>query len=290
MTERLARTQWHFASRLSATPFFCREDLQYEVAFVSVFSQRERGKESMDFSCCLPSSVKLPFRGDRRVDTVVPVNARSAAAVAVRDHTALLAEPVVDHSDKNVHDDHIDTILSSALGDLSIQERENVYSEVHGINEAIEETPEMLARQLNDFAHQLSTQVSREPHKKTHAYQMALVRSPSYVGDPKFRLAFLRAERFEADKAAARYLRFFEAKLFLFGEEKLCKDIALADLSAEDMKSLRAGFFQLLPQRDRAGRVVGLILPNFQTYKHHTNFVSQQQICWQAPSFPLLDC
>ena len=83
-----------------------------------------------------------------------------------------------------------------------------------------------------------------------------------YVQDRDFRLKFLRADLFNATEAALRLARHFQAKLELFGRSKLVKDIVQDDLDEEDMAALYAGFTQLLPVRDRAGRAVSLWFPH----------------------------
>lgn len=171
--------------------------------------------------------------------------------------------------------DNVDALLASALGDLSLQERDKVYHEVHGVDEIVVETLQFVKEKLHAFENELLYLLQRQSYKKTQAYQLAASQNPHYLQNLKFRLTFLRAERFDAFKAADRFLRFFDLKWHIFGPHKLCKDITLEDLDAEDMKTLKAGFMQVLPVRDRAGRAVCMLIPNYQTYKDHLNFVSE---------------
>ena len=68
---------------------------------------------------------------------------------------------------------------------------------------------------------------------------------------------------------------FFDEKLALFGADKLTHDITLADLSEADMEALNAGAEQLLPQRDRIGRlVVGLMCVATESFRSMVNRVS----------------
>ena len=79
----------------------------------------------------------------------------------------------------------------------------------------------------------------------------------SYFASDKFRIRFLRAERFEPKKSAERFLRYFEQKLYLFGRRLLPKHlIGASDLNDTAFNFLLAGHVQLLPDRDRAGRAV----------------------------------
>ncbi|KAL3919718.1 MAG: hypothetical protein SGILL_003614 [Bacillariaceae sp.] len=67
---------------------------------------------------------------------------------------------------------------------------------------------------------------------------------------------FLRATEGDCKKAAKRLVRHFATKRRLFGDEKLVKDITLSDLDEHDMESLESGGFQVLAERDLAGRSV----------------------------------
>jgi hypothetical protein len=170
------------------------------------------------------------------------------------------------------HDDNVDAFISSALGKLSLQERTTVFHELHGVDEPIRETPEMIEGHLSQLDTSLNNLVKSLPERDTQAYCQAVLRDSEHVRS--FRLAFLRAERFDVKQAAARFLRFWGMKKRLFGEEKLGATITLKDLSKDDMKTVRSGYMQLMPGRDRAGRAIAVLLPNFQTYKSPDNVVS----------------
>ena len=168
-------------------------------------------------------------------------------------------------------DDKIDSLIANALNQLSLDEREKVYHELHGVDDIIRETPEFVQSCLN----QLDVELDRikRTHRKASAFLVAEEMSMSYVSDQGLRLKFLRSEKFDVKKAAERMIRFFDCKLFFFGQEKLCKDITLQDLSKEDMKSLKAGYMQILPIRDQAGRNVFLFAPYCQTFNNPMNKV-----------------
>ena len=61
-----------------------------------------------------------------------------------------------------------------------------------------------------------------------------------YVENQAFPLRFLRAERFDAQKAAVRLVRNFQMKLDLFGKELLVKEITQQDLNPQDLGSTAA--------------------------------------------------
>ena len=72
---------------------------------------------------------------------------------------------------------------------------------------------------------------------------------------------FLRSCQFDVKFAALRMVGYFEKKAELFGVDKLAKDITLGDLEEPDRKALEAGGVQVLPSRDRAGRLVTFFSP-----------------------------
>jgi len=93
-------------------------------------------------------------------------------------------------------------------------------------------------------------------HKE--AYLQALSQNSVYVHDRDFLVRFLRADRYQPKQAAHRLVGFFAYKRELFGTDYLTKEITLDDLyeNEEDRKTLEGGLYQVLPGRDRSGRVV----------------------------------
>ena len=117
---------------------------------------------------------------------------------------------------------------------------------------------------LLKFEHEFLMFKGTSNHAVSGATMLAETINPQFVNDPAFRLKFLRAERYDPKLAVARVARYFDLKLKLFGESKLCKDITYEDLDREDIEGLKQGFLQILPQRDAAGRAILLVLPPFQ--------------------------
>jgi hypothetical protein len=157
----------------------------------------------------------------------------------------------------NSEDKSIDKMIADELSGLSIKEREKVYEDVHGVLTQVEETPDLVFDSLIQLDKELDSIPSKE------AYNSARNISEEYVCDRKFRLSFLRAEYFEVKKAASRMVRYFENKLYLFGTEKLTKNIGLDDMDENDMNSMEAGVIQILPQRDTSDRAVVVAMDAF---------------------------
>jgi predicted HTH transcriptional regulator len=154
-----------------------------------------------------------------------------------------------------------DDIVPEELNKLSLNEREKILHDIHGISDLVEESPELIARLLSKMDTWIVKQ--QQKPKKTEAYDLAELQSPGYVKDKDFRLIFLRADDFNSKQAAHRMIRFFDKKLEMFGPSKLCKDITLKDLSPEERACVENGHLQLLPVRDRSGRAVVTTLLDF---------------------------
>jgi hypothetical protein len=164
-----------------------------------------------------------------------------------------------------------DKMIAHALGQMSLTEREKVYHDIHGVADKIHEEPAFVAERLQEMRDELF-QLKSQP--SGFALQLAESIDPNYVNNNKFLLIFLRCEEFVVIKAANRMARNLDWKFSLFGASKLCKDIELADLPEEDVKNLKKGYFQLLLERDRAGRAVYIFVQKGQLYPSPESFVS----------------
>jgi hypothetical protein len=159
-----------------------------------------------------------------------------------------------------------DTQLAQELNQLTLREREQVYEDIHGVSKIIDEDPEFLEHCLL----QMDMEFRRlKKHKRqTSAYESALFLAPRLVMGRDFRLMFLRAESFDPKKALNRMVKHFESKLELFGFDKLVKPITQEDLHEDAKDALRVGILQPLPAKDRSGRTIIFIAPQYQGYQN----------------------
>lgn len=128
----------------------------------------------------------------------------------------------------------------------------------------------------DQFVEKLLLQLEEEIQKlRSHrnAYDRARFLSPARIRSPALRLMFLRAEEYDARKAARRIVFFFEAKRKLFGDEKLTKTITLDDLDLRDQEALLTESIQVLPCTDTAGRVVLFVAAYYFKFKSWENQV-----------------
>ena len=162
-------------------------------------------------------------------------------------------------------------LLSEQMNELSMEDREQLYEELHGVERDIEEYPDFVASKLEGF------QIELDKIKAKPAYEEALRMDSEYCNQRSLRLKFLRADRFNVKRAAYRWVSCFEVKKVLWGYERLTQEITLLDLDDDAMSILRSGVLQIVPTRDRAGRKV---LCNFQKqqngiYANPDNMVSE---------------
>ena len=163
-------------------------------------------------------------------------------------------------------------LVATELNQLSLEERERVQEEIHGVASLVAEDKQLVSRRLI----QLNIEIGYI--RKRSAYERALFLSPGLVLDEDFRLMFLRADNFDPRKAAQRMVNFFEFKLDLFGAEKLCKQITLEDLSEDDIAALYSGACQVLQEKDRTGRKIICSCAKYRNHKSPLNGVRDDSI------------
>jgi hypothetical protein len=145
-----------------------------------------------------------------------------------------------------------DVALAREMNELSVKERENLFDDIHGVAKIQEETPELVRTCLGE----MDVALSMVPKAKRKALDRAFFFKPSIQTDVKFKLMFLRADLYDAQKAAKRMAKFYEEKVQLFGEDKLMKKITLDDLEEGDVEKLNYVGCAVLPYKDQVGRPI----------------------------------
>lgn len=161
-------------------------------------------------------------------------------------------------SDVKSEKKELDKFLAKSMHKLSVKDREQALEEVNGIASDDPEDPNTLNKCLQELDEHLNS------IKQGTFYQMAEQMDKDYVNNRKFRVMFLRANRYLSNgnhrydprEAAGQMLNFFETKTLLFGKQKLVKDITLDDLDDDEKNGLKRGNLQVLPVCDRAGRPI----------------------------------
>ncbi|KAG7340612.1 hypothetical protein IV203_024155 [Nitzschia inconspicua] len=153
----------------------------------------------------------------------------------------------------------LDSLMAREVSQLSFIDRSSIYEEIHGVQSlAIQETPELIRQSLLSFQHEID--IFRG---KKSAYDDAMTAGSRYVCSNELRIKFLRADFFDPKKAVARFLLRLENLFDFFGPVALQRPLQYSDLGRKETELLRKGFIQILPTRDRAGRLVEVA--NFRT-------------------------
>ena len=146
--------------------------------------------------------------------------------------------------------------LAAELTSLPADERTHATLDLHGCVDEIEETADMVDKNLAQMDENLTRLIDEDKAGLTAAYHEAFKQSPDYVNDRQFRLCFLRATAFDPVMAATRCCKFLNIKNLIFGSELLTKEIEMKHLTEETRKLIQSGYLQILPIKDRSGRPV----------------------------------
>ncbi|KAL3920690.1 MAG: hypothetical protein SGILL_003131 [Bacillariaceae sp.] len=164
--------------------------------------------------------------------------------------------------------------IAETLAAMPAEQREEIIRGLYGISPtgsttANEDDPAFIHEQLKEMDLQLNRirTSSKTWTLRLAAFELAESQNRSYVEDPKLRLRFIRSERYDTLKAAARFIRFFDFKLELFGPEALTRRITWNDLKPAERDIVKKGYTQRLPIRDRAGRAIMCHVFNGQEYE-----------------------
>jgi hypothetical protein len=178
----------------------------------------------------------------------------------------------------------IDKLFIEELKGLSVADRGMVQEEIHGVSTcAVSEDDEKIVNGLKCLEEEIRTirrevllspdQVSKagnsysasiwnylavdEEQSSSSTSVISQKRDLySYIFHREFRLKFLRADLYDVKKASHRYLRCVECLLRYFGSYALQRPLMYEDLGKECQDLVKAGYGQILPSRDRAGRLV----------------------------------
>jgi hypothetical protein len=148
-----------------------------------------------------------------------------------------------------------EAVLANDLNKMTVDERDIVYDDVHGVRSLpVEERDPSRMRESLD---QMDRSVNHLMEPNMTAFRKAITLNSQYVlRDRLFRICFLRADEFDAPKAARRFLNYLEFSYELFGDVALIRPIRFDDLTKDEQNILKEGAQQILPYRDRTGRCI----------------------------------
>jgi len=116
-----------------------------------------------------------------------------------------------------------------------------------------DETPFLIEQKLAEFAQALD---EINDTAKMKGCLMAKEHCPKECDDA-FKLVFLRCEVFNANRAVERWLKYWDARINVFGEERAFLPICTLDGAAEDDKTaLQMNYMQIAEDTDPDGRAI----------------------------------
>uniref|UniRef100_A0A7R9ZNL5 DUF6824 domain-containing protein n=1 Tax=Craspedostauros australis TaxID=1486917 RepID=A0A7R9ZNL5_9STRA len=137
---------------------------------------------------------------------------------------------------------------------LSLQERETLYEDIHGVRRPIEETEEFRQEHLQRLETELtvglydSKRKYKLPIKNTEikeAYIITSFLAPRITSDVNLRLTMLRATHWDVQEAAMKTMKYFHAKQKLFGKEVCLRPLVFGDLQQDAQESMEQGAFKI---------------------------------------------
>ena len=168
---------------------------------------------------------------------------------------------------KKVDPVEVDKLLVKELNQLSLENREKVMEEIHGIvstshhhhgntsnnrdnNKSMIEEENMLLEQMQS---ELDNHASANA---SSAYQKAKLLQSEWIRDRNFLWSFLVKEEMDPKKAALRMIRYLDYVTEIYNtEEVLFRPIYLSDLNQESKQIMESeGSIQISPVRDPSGR------------------------------------
>lgn len=166
-----------------------------------------------------------------------------------------------------------------AQTELTLEERNLAYEEIHGVAPPIVETDDFVVRSLEA----LKTALTTTDFANKASYDRAVQKAPEYVHSRKMLLAFLRCDRFDIAAAAKRCVNYYALIEKVFGPDLLGRDIKLSDLDPASIRHLHEStHIQFLKQRDTiAGRMIQLLDPIY-LMKMYSGSLEQELLCQKA--------
>mmetsp|Transcript_17903 Transcript_17903/g.30245 ORF Transcript_17903/g.30245 Transcript_17903/m.30245 type:complete len:284 (+) Transcript_17903:137-988(+) len=114
-----------------------------------------------------------------------------------------------------------------------------------------DETPILIKNKLAEFESALDDVGDKEKR----CYLMAKEKGPDECNDAH-KLIFLRCEVFEVDRAVARFVKYWEARVAVFGEDKAFLPLAVDGALKDDMESIEVDYLQVANKTDPDGRAI----------------------------------
>lgn len=129
--------------------------------------------------------------------------------------------------------------------------------------EPIERGLEDLDAELDRLIHNDLSEENGDGFGKRHLNAACIEKAkqlcPEIINSQEHRLLFLRAEGFNAKRAADLLIEYWSERITLFGEDKAFLPLTLSGALRDDEVGLSMGFIILSPERDISGRAIVIV-------------------------------
>ncbi len=156
----------------------------------------------------------------------------------------------------------VDAFLANEMYQMSVDDRNKIQEELHGVGFlAPEESPQASRVALEILCQEVDAQVqalraSADESSRSFWEGFWMPASQHYLKSQVVCLKYLRADLFDIPAAARRMVTHLRLLHKFFGTCALQRQLRHSDLSKAEQDLLRAGNMQVLPSRDRSGRLV----------------------------------
>jgi hypothetical protein len=176
-------------------------------------------------------------------------------------------------------DENVEAVLANELIALSLNDRNKILEEIHCVRSlAIQEVPVLVVQALEKLRQEISGLVASSCG---NGFINVLFMDSPYVQSRDFGLKFLRADFFNVKRAARRMLVHLDLLLKLFGPLALQQPLRYLDLTKEEQECIRKGPIQILPSRDKAGRLILI----FQGHMEKVTQIQRVRLTFQVKAF-----
>ena len=159
---------------------------------------------------------------------------------------------------------NIDSILAKEMYAMSVQDRNASQEELHGVSSsAVAESPQLVwashQRLKADLDLLVHTMDRNETTRQAFYEAYWLPDSQRYIKSENVCLKYLRADFFDVSKASQRMFTQLRVLHKYFGSSSLQRGLRYNDLSRQEQDILKTGNLQVLPSRDRTGRLISVL-------------------------------
>lgn len=141
---------------------------------------------------------------------------------------------------------YTDADLARDMNALTVEQREVLAEEIHGVSDVPTETPSLVQQKIQDM-HEAMKNIPKSTAYRD-AWDRAVYLRPSLATDVDHLLMFLRTRRYDPFDAANWMLKYYDSKRQLWGDGVVPNKLTWDDLTEEEQAYVRKGVFLSIPK------------------------------------------